>query len=116
MQNATVIFLFVWVAFMLVLALFNPIKNSIVTSRNLVDRRIYLSGDEQYQKLNRMLDKSESIYLSTIDLFKNREFYINISYKKDKSGVETTLTTTGKSMDDVINQAFDWSVAQGFID
>lgn len=81
-----------------------------------MDKRAYLSGDEQYQKINRMLGKGESLYLSTIDLspFREVEYYFNISYKvKD---VETKGVFTGKNMDDVINQAFDWSLANGFID
>lgn len=88
-------------------------QGHIMRHFNLVDRRQFLSGEETYQKLNRIMDAGE-VSLYAHDLMGEPRVSLSLEFK-DKNGVSIANRFHTKSLDEAVNQAYDWSIKTGLM-
>lgn len=77
------------------------------------DNRSYLSGSDTYIKLNKIMEFGE-ISLFTFETYdKGTMVSLTVKFEDGINKVETNFMSP--NMDEVINNAFDWSVTRGYI-
>lgn len=88
-------------------------QGKIMRTFNLADKRQFVSSEETYNKLNTLLANGD-VSLYSHEFMDGLSVTLSISYSLDKTESSSNRFNT-KSLDEAVNQAYDWSVSRGFI-
>jgi hypothetical protein len=109
-NTITILLAAIWIAVMVVI--FN--LGRIAKVFNLTDRRPLISCSEAYTKFNTLVEQA-NVSLYTFEAYdESTSINLSVEFKRDGGTIKGAFS--GKDMGSVINQAYDWSVEEGFIE
>lgn len=109
MQYAPIFILVVWVVVMTGLMF----QGRIMRYFHLTDARQYVSGQENYHKLNALMSAGD-VSLYSHEFEGDYSATLSISYSVSKTESASNRFST-KNLDEAVEQAYAWSVERGFI-
>jgi hypothetical protein len=88
-------------------------QGKIMRHFNMVDSRILLGGGETYKRLNTLMAKGD-VGLYSYSFMNDPNIVLSVEYANSTS--ETARGKfSAKNLDEAVNQAYEWSIARGFI-
>lgn len=88
-------------------------KGQIAGMLNMVDRRQMIGDEHTYQRLNAMMEAGE-VSLSSYEFMKDKDYRISVEYNAT-GGASVTNRFSGKNVNKIIEEAYQWSEEEGYI-
>lgn len=89
------------------------LQGRIMRHFNMVDSRFLLGSEETYKRLNVLMDKGD-VSLWSHSFMDEARITLSVEYANSTKETARGSFST-KNLDEAVNQAYEWSVARGFI-